>query len=418
MYRLSSFWITLIALCGLSFSVAFGLKLEERQRTIVQEEVKRATASAASRIQKELSVNFESLYVLRALFDHGKVPSEQVFTGAAQEIIARHPNIQALEWVPKVEDNQRKWLEENKQKANSTFRFTSLNADNILEVAPKKEVYFPVYYVEPYVGNEAALGFDLSSSTTRLATILEAQDTGRMTATKSIQLVQEHSNQKGFLVFLPVYQNSPNVISTRRANLIGFILGVYKIGDIVSSAVTPSSLFHFSLHDVSDSELGHELLYTENDRTYNLPTPFNEEVSSITNVLGRSWELRGSGLTSLLELRRDYSSFAFMGAGIFLTILASLLLIMLKNSSLKVRELVEERTLELSNANKQLKLLSNIDGLTGIANRRHFDEKYAELLALSKAKKTPVTLLIIDIDDFKAYNDCFGHIEGDESLFQ
>lgn len=56
------------------------------------------------------------------------------------------------------------------------------------------------------------------------------------------------------------------------------------------------------------------------------------------------------------------------------------------------------------------------DGLTGIANRRHFDVAMDKEIRRAKRAGTPLSLLMIDIDCFKAYNDHYGHQQGDDSL--
>lgn len=63
-----------------------------------------------------------------------------------------------------------------------------------------------------------------------------------------------------------------------------------------------------------------------------------------------------------------------------------------------------------------LKTMSYTDGLTGIANRRHFDQRIDEELARARRSKTPLSLLLIDIDFFKPYNDLYGHVQGDQCL--
>jgi diguanylate cyclase (GGDEF)-like protein len=59
---------------------------------------------------------------------------------------------------------------------------------------------------------------------------------------------------------------------------------------------------------------------------------------------------------------------------------------------------------------------ARVDGLTGLANRRHFDESLQKEESLSLRKRAPLTLIMIDVDHFKAYNDLYGHLEGDECL--
>jgi len=62
------------------------------------------------------------------------------------------------------------------------------------------------------------------------------------------------------------------------------------------------------------------------------------------------------------------------------------------------------------------KELSYVDGLTGVHNRRYFDEALAAEIIKSKRHETGLVLLMIDIDDFKIYNDRNGHVKGDQAL--
>ena len=66
--------------------------------------------------------------------------------------------------------------------------------------------------------------------------------------------------------------------------------------------------------------------------------------------------------------------------------------------------------------NDRLLELSTIDALTGIANRRKFDEVLPEEWRRASRTGSPFSLMMIDIDNFKGYNDGFGHARGDECL--
>ena len=59
---------------------------------------------------------------------------------------------------------------------------------------------------------------------------------------------------------------------------------------------------------------------------------------------------------------------------------------------------------------------STTDGLTGLANRRRFDQALVAEQLLARSRKMPMSLLMIDIDHFKKYNDYYGHLAGDECL--
>lgn len=71
---------------------------------------------------------------------------------------------------------------------------------------------------------------------------------------------------------------------------------------------------------------------------------------------------------------------------------------------------------ELQNLNNQLKHLSLIDGLTGIFNRRYFDIELIREFSNASCCLKPLSLIMLDVDFFKAYNDTYGHQQGDKCL--
>lgn len=78
-------------------------------------------------------------------------------------------------------------------------------------------------------------------------------------------------------------------------------------------------------------------------------------------------------------------------------------------------ELIEV-TRQLQAANERLQNLSFLDGLTGIANRRHFDQELLQESRRAKREKRSLSLIMLDIDYFKAFNDTYGHLKGDDCL--
>jgi two-component system chemotaxis family response regulator WspR len=67
-------------------------------------------------------------------------------------------------------------------------------------------------------------------------------------------------------------------------------------------------------------------------------------------------------------------------------------------------------------SNLELQRLTNIDALTGLSNRRHFDEHLAAEWKRAMRTREPLSLLMIDVDHFKDYNDTYGHLAGDTVL--
>ena len=81
-----------------------------------------------------------------------------------------------------------------------------------------------------------------------------------------------------------------------------------------------------------------------------------------------------------------------------------------------IHEALETRSRTLENDNERLEGLAATDGMTGLANHRKFQERLRDELACSPESGKPCSLLIMDVDHFKQYNDSFGHPAGDSVL--
>ncbi len=82
----------------------------------------------------------------------------------------------------------------------------------------------------------------------------------------------------------------------------------------------------------------------------------------------------------------------------------------------ELEDRVASRTAELEEANRQLARLAEIDGLTQVGNRRFFEEELRRAWFDHLRSAAPLSLVLVDVDHFKAYNDRYGHTAGDETL--
>ena len=82
----------------------------------------------------------------------------------------------------------------------------------------------------------------------------------------------------------------------------------------------------------------------------------------------------------------------------------------------ELEETVAQRTAELADANEKLEKLATVDGLTELANHRHFRTILRSEWNRHDRSHKPLSLLLIDVDHFKLFNDHFGHLEGDRAL--
>jgi diguanylate cyclase (GGDEF)-like protein len=77
---------------------------------------------------------------------------------------------------------------------------------------------------------------------------------------------------------------------------------------------------------------------------------------------------------------------------------------------------LEHANRQLESANERLGELATTDALTGVSNRRRFDDLLYQEWARHRRRNAPLALILSDIDFFKQFNDLYGHTEGDEAL--
>jgi signal transduction histidine kinase len=183
-------------------------------------------------------------YILAFLGDYYTVEqqpvSRQAFAAFVGRSLQTHSGVQALEWAPLVMQAERATFEQRvRQEGFVGFQIRELDGEGKLAQAGDRPFYVPVTYVEPLAGNESALGYDLSSNLVRARAIALARDTGRISTTGRIRLVQEQRDQFGFLVFLPLYatRQTPTRLAQRRQAFAGVLLGVFRVSDVVEESL-------------------------------------------------------------------------------------------------------------------------------------------------------------------------------------
>ena len=132
------------------------------------------------------------------------------------------------------------------------------------------------------------------------------------------------------------------------------------------------------------------------------------------------WNNTGASVRFTLVPRwHQTPAFRLLGALALLAVVAGMVWLRLRDARRRERELTREvaqRTDALREANQRLERLAAVDALTGIANRREFNRRLAQAWHEHARRAAPLAVLIGDVDSFKAYNDTYGHLEGDTAL--
>jgi PAS domain S-box-containing protein len=146
------------------------------------------------------------------------------------EYLTRNRAVQAWEWIPCVQAADKERFEEEARASGlDGFEIWQRDASGGRTPATGRETYYPVFRASPEEGNRSVIGFDLGSEKIRRAAIEEALRTGLPTATESVTLVQETGNQKGMLLFHPVFSDA------ERQHPLGLALAALRFGDLLAA---------------------------------------------------------------------------------------------------------------------------------------------------------------------------------------
>lgn len=159
--------------------------------------------------------------------------------------------------------------------------------------------------------------------------------------------------------------------------------------------------------DLSLQDLSYDIVAVTAFFHIHLPIPesiLSQETARLTLIFrheGVDWKIAYSGISIPYGLAHDNEIYPMTR---------------LEERNLELERIIATRTAELAEINKNLEILSNTDGLTGIANRRHFDHMLIQEWNRCQRANTPLSLIMLDIDHFKQFNDLYGHLTGDDCL--
>ncbi len=335
---------------GLSVSLTgFQLARTWADRALHSEFQRRFDAGIAS-LKREIDINLEVVRDLGGLFHGFATVSRRQFHYFAGLTVARHPSIQALEWIPRVPRTERAAHESTARADGLTdYRIAERRDSGALVGAGERDAYFPVYYVEPLAGNEAALGFDLGSDSARRRAIERARDGGELAATAPIKLVQEDGDQVGLLVFAPVFDGAALTVQDRGRALRGFASGVYRAGDLFTQAMervsAQSADVALRLADVSPGKQALELHRYRIDHAH--PDYLERPVVHDFPVADRVWRLSAWPTRQLVASQRSWLPHGVLFTGLVLTLVTVAYLRTFMQRESEVRRLVALRTEEI-----------------------------------------------------------------------
>jgi len=389
----------------MSLCAAMSRSFYVQETVAISNEFQGDVGQIAAVLEREVLLNLEVLFALKAAIEVVPGMDAQRFQSITDGILERSPVIMAFAWAPVIKRSQTATFERDQQGHFPGWRLSERDAENRVIPVAERSVYVPVQFIAPLNKNAAAMGFDLASEANRRAAIEASRDTGRMVATAGIKLVQETEKKQGFLVFAPLYKGRPTNLEQRRDAHYGYINGVFLVGELANQAIgirnNPNLLFQ--VVDITGAQPNQ--LYSNADPADPRWVSDMGYKTLLADVAGRTWQIQAKPSQTYVNARRSFLPALIMVSGSFF--IALLVIYALINVN-RNRALVASK--------EKLEKMSLTDGLTQLANRRHFDQFLEQEWARGMRQSQPLSLIMLDIDHFKHYNDQYGHPAGDECL--
>lgn len=364
----------IILIAGLLLTSITAFILQQRHTSETQLLMEQNAGNRVQAIQRSIEVSEVIGQSLVNYYASTSKLSFDVFSKISRTYLQEYPFIKALGWNPHINNEDRLRFESTVAQELSGYKLTERSPEGLLVRAKERNEYVPVYFIEPYAGNEKALGYDVASEQTRLRALSYARKHNSPTITGRIKLVQSTKNEWGFLMFFPVYQKgTPSVITKQRPeNIAGYMVIVYDIPSLIErslSYLTPVGL-NLTIHDDSAPER-ERFLHRHLSPKLNTAKRIakrNDWVRSVSTSLevgNRHWTLVFEPIPKHFDLSPNLEVKLTLlgGAGISLLLFSYLYQtekreIELKMHKENLEQAVMERTRELRNSNKELESYS------------------------------------------------------------
>ncbi|MGN6216256.1 MAG: diguanylate cyclase domain-containing protein [Solirubrobacterales bacterium] len=373
------FWIAIAAvvLIAVGSVVAAALVYENDQndfRSVQRDEAMRA----AHQVESTAALSIGKLSTVAAFAQTQKTLNRHEFHVIGRSLLGDGA-LDGAAYVPRVPATRRAQYERAVGVEIRERRF-----GRVLQRAAARPVYFPVTFGTSETGQpQPVRGFDLGSDPLRARFLRRARDTGKAVATPLVRLL---IGGTGINIFRPVYRDRAPVATTaeRRRALTGFIAGSFRVQDVAAAALAVLP---------ADVEVQ---LRADRQIAFGPAGGLEDGARMPIHIADRTWLLAvddpGGPSISLP------SAIGVMGIALA-ALLASLIV------GWSRREQMQE-----------LERQAGEDSLTGLSNRRRFEEELAAAMARSRRERSTGALLMLDLDDFKRVNDSRGHPAGDRVI--
>jgi diguanylate cyclase len=388
------------------------------EAAVSEKDLASVTGSHVLALQNGLNDYLNKLVALRAFVEASPQVTRSAFEEFAGKLLEKEGAIQNFSWVARVPRSERARIEAEAQRDGiPDFHIKAVAANGAVVTSPERDEYLPILYSTVAGKTSPIYGIDLRTEPVIQQRLDRARDLDSLSAVPNFILHSVAGNVHGFLFSLPVYRSGlyHETLQDRRRNLIGFVHGAFLTGRAVEhilNSTTAERGLDLSLFD-ADAGPNDPPIYVHSSRLRSVPiSPQSQaELASGRHSIATlsagdaAWRVVSAPVPGGPLATAHDRAWLVLAAGLSITAIVVLYL------SASVRH-----ARRLLHANRQITKLAQKDPLTGLFNRRAFNEHLAAAFAASRRGCLTFTVLYFDLDHFKDINDTLGHPAGDRLL--
>ena len=381
--RLPHFWsLTLVVSAGFLMTLLLAIFVHRLEQQTVEANFLQFAEDDIFAIHTSLNWYVEPLAAVAAFYSASVAVNRHEFSTFVKPFLAQRPGIAAIQWIPRIADDQRVVYEtaarQEPMAGNDVSRFIfteygqpKAGQPSFVPATPRAE-YYPIYYQEPLPQDGMPLGFDLGSDPIYRQALMTARDQGQGVAVEQPALADKRTQQPLVIqIFYPMYAagGAADTPQIRRRSLIGFIAIVLRVHEVIDRILRdiPPDDINLSIYEHFTNPTS-RLLYRNPPVSSSTPTDqastsfifFPARATETLLVvkpltaLSQQWQLVLQPTAAYLATNALWYHWFVWACGLFGTAGVAVYLSLVLNRNRQAEIMIHDRTEQLRQANEQL----------------------------------------------------------------
>jgi len=342
-------WVILTI--GISLSIVAFVQTKDWEQSVTHTDFEILSASHSAAVYNELSRHLDASAALLGLFDVSSQIDRRQFTQFTTMLMANHSDVQALMWAPRVAANQRADLAQRAAEDGfMNFHIHDVGGNAMADTTSAPTDLSPIYYVYPEKSNDELLGFDLMSDPAYRGLLETARDSGQLTVSPPVQLNLKSGDRMGNGILLVQAAYLPDAdletVAGRRAGLRGYVLQLFRIGDLIEEALRESAVLGLDISVVygkDADDASRNYFHSSASRPNHIVDPTSQtpanglQLHIPLDALGKSWGLMFTPAPRFWSNHQMWTAWMVLAAGLLLTICLTTTAILLGRRTAQAR---------------------------------------------------------------------------------